>query len=892
MCIFCGNPTLMHDFGESDASFDAGALTKSGSTNITLSVSSDILASAGSTSVGPSGNQYIDGLLSKTKWSGNSLTYSFPDSPTDYAFPYDSGEPTRAGFAQVSLAQMQAVRHFVEGIAGGPGSIYNPIESFTNLNFTELAVGSGGADIMLAQSPAANPTAYAYYPSNSANGGDVWFGNNNNYRNPLLGTYSYETHLHEVGHTVGLKHGQETTVFGALPADRDDLEFSVMTYRSYLGAPTSGGYTNEQYGYPQTYMMYDIAALQYMYGADFSYNNNDTVYVWSPTSGEMFVNGVGQGAPGGGIGGAANRTFLTVWDGGGTDTYYMGNYSTNVTINLNPEAWSVTSDSQLAYLGSGHYAQGNVYNAMQYNGDPRSLIENAVGGSGNDIIVGSAYANVLVGGAGNDLINGLGGNDTVIYDGLRSDYLIGPSSLTGWIHIADLRPGAPNGSDDVVNVEFFQFAAGTLDQAHLFNHAPVVSVPQSTVATARGQTLQIASYFSVTDADNDPVAYLFYDSTPGGGHIVVKGVEQPALQVLGLTAAQLAQTTFVPAAGASDDLLIGATDGNAFSGWSSLHIDGPVNHAPVVTVGQPTVTATTGQIVQLSNFFSVTDADNDPVVYLFYDSTPGGGHIVVNGVEQAAQQIFGVTAAQLAQTTFVPAPNSSDDLLIGATDGTFSGWTNFHVNGPVNHAPVVTVSASPVQATSQPLQLSNFFSVTDPDNDAFAYLFYDSTPGGGHIVVNGAEQAANQIFGLTAAQLAQTTFVSAAGSSDDLLIGATDGAFSGWSSLHVNGPVNHAPVVTVSPSTVVAAQGVPVQLSNYFSVTDPDSDPFVYLLYDSTPAGGHVVVNSVEQPANQVLGLTAAQLAQTTFVAGGTEDLLIGATDGQAFSGWSSLHIV
>ena len=35
-----------------------------------------------------------------------------------------------------------------------------------------------------------------------------------------------------------------------------------MTYRSYPGGSTTGGYSNEQYGYAQTLIMLDIAALQ------------------------------------------------------------------------------------------------------------------------------------------------------------------------------------------------------------------------------------------------------------------------------------------------------------------------------------------------------------------------------------------------------------------------------------------------------------------------------------------------------------------------------------------------------------------------------------------------------------------------------------------------------
>ena len=38
-------------------------------------------------------------------------------------------------------------------------------------------------------------------------------------------------------------------------------------------------------------------------------------------------------------------------------------------------------------------ALGNVYNAFQYNNDPRSLIENATGGGGNDTIGGNDVAN-------------------------------------------------------------------------------------------------------------------------------------------------------------------------------------------------------------------------------------------------------------------------------------------------------------------------------------------------------------------------------------------------------------------------------------------------------------------------------------------------------------------
>ena len=114
--------------------------------------------------VSATNNAEIDGLLSGAKWSGT-ITYSFPDATSDYSNPYSGGssEPTTSGFAPVP-SQVQAAINYAVGL----------ILSYTNADIQYA--GTNGADIMVAQSPAANPTAYAYYPGNYASGGDVWFG--------------------------------------------------------------------------------------------------------------------------------------------------------------------------------------------------------------------------------------------------------------------------------------------------------------------------------------------------------------------------------------------------------------------------------------------------------------------------------------------------------------------------------------------------------------------------------------------------------------------------------------------------------------------------------------------------------------------------------------------
>ena len=43
-----------------------------------------------------------------------------------------------------------------------------------------------------------------------------------------------------------------------------------------------------------------------------------------------------------------------------------------------------------------------------------TLIENAVGGSGNDTLRGNEAANVLTGSSGNDILSGMGGPDILV----------------------------------------------------------------------------------------------------------------------------------------------------------------------------------------------------------------------------------------------------------------------------------------------------------------------------------------------------------------------------------------------------------------------------------------------------------------------------------------------
>jgi Ca2+-binding RTX toxin-like protein len=334
----------------------------------------------------------VDALISGAEWNHPNLTFSFPTLASQYPSDFDEVSPP-SQFEAFNANQRAATAQLLQLVA-----------NVTNLTFTENSASPGQADLRFAESSEAD-VAYAYYPTNQGptdEGGSAWF-NHTHFNTPIRGNYAWMGILHEAGHALGLKHGHEFPL--AISAGRDSVEYSVMTYRSYPGDDIEN-YSNETFGYPQTLMMYDIAALQKIYGgANYAFNADNSVYTWNPSTGEMSINGIGQGMPG------ANRVFMTVWDGGGEDSYDLSAYGGGTTINLRPGEWTTTSSTQIAGLGDGHFARGNVANALLFGGNSGSLIENAIGGAGGDVIIANQAANRLTGNGGADAFTWMASGD-------------------------------------------------------------------------------------------------------------------------------------------------------------------------------------------------------------------------------------------------------------------------------------------------------------------------------------------------------------------------------------------------------------------------------------------------------------------------------------------------
>nr|WP_071102575.1 M10 family metallopeptidase C-terminal domain-containing protein [Moorena producens] len=343
-----------------------------------------------------SGIHHIDSLLGNNKWGGSTgkgvnLTYSFGEWGSSwYKTNYGDSEPW-SGFSPLTSIQRIAAENALKAWS-----------EVANINFTKVIDSKKVAgDIRFAKSSKPN-TAWAYFPYASTEAGDIWFSHSNSYNTATKGTYGYQTFLHEIGHALGLKHPHEKDGSGVVAnLNIDTTAYTVMSYRSYVNQPLSA---YSQKFFPTTPMLHDIAAIQYIYGANMNTRKGNTVYKWAP----------GQ------------QILETIWDAGGNDTIDWSNQSSNAKINLNAGQWSELGP---AYWNGKEWESRTL--AIAYG----VTIENGIGGSGNDTIYGNNVANVLQGGEGNDYLSGGSGNDFLsggtgsdrIYGGSGNDNLYGSS---------------------------------------------------------------------------------------------------------------------------------------------------------------------------------------------------------------------------------------------------------------------------------------------------------------------------------------------------------------------------------------------------------------------------------------------------------------------------------
>ncbi len=206
-----------------------------------------------------------------------------------------------------------------------------------------------------------------------------------------IGSFVYHTFIHELGHSLGLFHIWEY-ILNEKHKVLDSIKYSVMSYKCPdIKDADFGGL------YPMTFMLVDILLLQYLYGENMTTRLENNTYGFHSNTGRAAYS----------LNNIEDKLVSCIWDSGGIDTLDFSLYTVNQVINLNEGCFS-----DIGGLRS------NI--SIAYN----TIIENAIGGKGDDTLIGNPFDNNLIGGDGNDLFYGGDGND-LFYGGSGNDVIYG-----------------------------------------------------------------------------------------------------------------------------------------------------------------------------------------------------------------------------------------------------------------------------------------------------------------------------------------------------------------------------------------------------------------------------------------------------------------------------------
>ncbi|UJP05406.1 MAG: M10 family metallopeptidase [Nitrosomonas sp.] len=326
------------------------------------------------------GDVSINALLGGTRWNNSIIQYSFPHNGNalfwssffnDYGSTTSNGEPWDSGFKPLTNSDQVNFQKALQQWAN--------VADIEFVQVSETANEVGDIRAAYTSDPNRLTLAWTYLPSDSPVAGDIWINTRGllSTENWEPGTLSFETILHEIGHTLGLKHpfndtgdANETT----LPAELDKTIYTIMSY-TYANLEGMEG-TGFSF-HPTTPMVLDIAAIQYLYGKNADFHSGNDTYHYTD----------------------ADTYHETIWDAGGTDTINYSGWIPSL-FDLNPAGGSIIGQS--VYVQKSGIDLGlpvpNIWIADNVT------IENVSAGQGNDIVIGNNSSNDLNGGLGIDTV--------------------------------------------------------------------------------------------------------------------------------------------------------------------------------------------------------------------------------------------------------------------------------------------------------------------------------------------------------------------------------------------------------------------------------------------------------------------------------------------------------
>ncbi|HYD44572.1 MAG TPA: M10 family metallopeptidase C-terminal domain-containing protein, partial [Phenylobacterium sp.] len=379
------------------------------------------------------------------RWAGPQITYSFYEQRPAYR---TDGDYT--AFVPFSAEQRVALRDIFDQIA--------EIVPLTFAQAPDNQVEPGQANSRISFGTSASMPQFVtgwalveWFPGADLGGreqmfgSEVWINPNRAVGGYAYGSRMYMVLMHETLHALGLPHPgtynrnpDEEIVYGVhAQFFQDSLQYTVM---SYFGAHETGA----QHGgaFAITPMLYDIEAMQRLYGENLSTRAGDTVYGFNSTAGRAVYDFAQQARP-----------VVAIWDGGGTDTLDLSGYAQAALLDLSPGGFSNAGG-----------LVGNIAIAF------RAVIENGIGGAGSDTLIGNAVANRLVGGGGADVLAGRGGDDRLeggdgtdiaAHFNRAADYAWWQAQDGAW-RVQDLTAGGAEGTDTLVSIEQLAFSDRTI----------------------------------------------------------------------------------------------------------------------------------------------------------------------------------------------------------------------------------------------------------------------------------------------------------------------------------------------------------------------------------------------------------------------------------------------
>jgi len=344
-------------------------------------------------------------LIGGTYWGNDVISYTFLQKLPDEYYNYNNLDSDLSTFEPLNNKEQEDVNEIADNLNSliNIDLIYSPNNN-SIIRFSKEEVYNS------------NEAGYAFLPTKDPIGGDIFlnkdFFDNDNYSNQQKSVL-----LHELGHALGLKHPFEGNI--TLPTNTDNTLFTVMSYTPYKPYVVSINIENNTISwtyipdaYPVTYQMYDIKALQSLYGENKLSTNGMNYYF----EGDLYK----------------KHEYKTIYDAGGYDVLYASDGID--LINLNPGTFSSIDyhsinmqEEEIAKQLNEFSNKNEILNEIFssdivdkiYTGEnnlalaDNTYIEEVHTEDGNDVVKDNKENNKIYLGNGDDIVYITGGNDYV-----------------------------------------------------------------------------------------------------------------------------------------------------------------------------------------------------------------------------------------------------------------------------------------------------------------------------------------------------------------------------------------------------------------------------------------------------------------------------------------------